>query len=248
MSDKREYVLSINPAALERCFLTSDILAQLYEKPDAEYGLLGLAEESWPLQIIATPLLHQFVTSASVYQPSSEFLSLRREIEILSQRHGSALVPMAFIHRHPGQCYLSAIDVDFLTGTLIDQVAAVVTFEESRNIRPGEFACRCTKLMTHISRNIRNPRPAEKFKIEYGLCFSIIVNGKRDFAVYAARKQWCPFCDMPTVQIVPAALRIRPESPLEPEEQQKLKRLLEIEIEAKIKFGPRPIKERQATR
>ena len=39
MSGKPEYVLSISPTALERCFLTSDILAQLYEQHEAEYGL-----------------------------------------------------------------------------------------------------------------------------------------------------------------------------------------------------------------
>ncbi len=241
MSDKPEYVLSISPAALERCFLTADILAQLYEQPHAEYGLLGLAAESSPLQIIATPLLHQFVTSASVYQPGSEFLSLRREIEILSKRHGSALVPIAFIHRHPGQCFLSSVDEEFLTGTLIDQVAAVVTFREIRNIRPREFACRCMRTMAHNGRNKRNSQPAKAFRIEYGLCFSIVVNSKRDFAVYAARKQWCPFCEKPAVSIVPAALRIRPQRQLDQKEQQKLKSLLEVEIEAKIKFGPKPV-------
>jgi hypothetical protein len=243
MTQESKYIATISPDAFDRCFLVGEILSEVYGQHYIEYGLLALAAESSPLHIISTPLLWQYVTWGSVYQPSSELWALQREVEILSKRFGQSLSPIGLVHRHPGLCYLSSVDEDFLTGTMLDQVAATTTFQKICQIRPRDFPCRCFRTARKDKHNVRYSKLAKTFKVEYSLCFSIVVNCDPSFEIFAALKQWCPFCEMPSVKIVPAALRIEPKRQLTKLERSKLKSQLEVEVEAKIKFGTKPIEQ-----
>ena len=231
MTRRSKYILSITPAALERCFMVADILAQDYERPYTEYGLIGLALESAPLHIVETPLLYQQVSGGSVYQPSCEFFKLRREIQILSEKYDAPLVLSSFIHRHPMQCFLSLLDQNFLE-RFVDHTAATVTFREARKKQIRGFPCRCFRK----NKQAKNRKPAEELTVEYALGFSIIVNREREFAIYAVRKRYCPLCEKSTVKRVSAALKVQPEYQLSHEEKANLRKQLETEVEAKIKF------------
>ena len=110
-----EVLLSFDPLVLERCYLVADILHDEFAESYMEYGLLGLADESKPFHVVATPLLvGQNVTTASVEQPGRQVLRMREEMETLSHRMQRQLVPIAFIHRHPSCCEASATDDAFI--------------------------------------------------------------------------------------------------------------------------------------
>ena len=103
-----EVVLRFDREALERCYEVARVLDEDFDRPMTEYALLGLARASDPLRVIATPLLpRQRVTPASVEQRGSGVLAMRREIEATSAQLGEPLVPITFVHRHPG-CWRSA--------------------------------------------------------------------------------------------------------------------------------------------
>ena len=245
MHKKSSYVLTIDPIAMERCFLVGEILADDYEQPYLEYGLIGLAAKSEPLHVVATPLLPgQHVTGASVHQAGRDVLRLRRESQRLSERLGVTLVPIAFVHRHPIGCdVMSSVDEEFLLGPLVDQVATVIVLSEKRLVRRGEFDCDCWKTKHPYKRggNARTSRGT--VRVEHGVAFSIIVStfGDRMFSVHSAQKQWCPWCHRSVVRLVPAELHISPNRQLTAGERHKLRRALEIEIEAKLAFDPRPL-------
>jgi rRNA maturation protein Nop10 len=178
-----ELVLSIEPAALERCYLVADILHEEHGEARMEYALLGLSDESDPLHVLATPLLPgQRVTPASVEQSGHDVLRMRAEIEVLSHRLRRRLVPIAFVHRHLTTCDASTTDDEFVRGVFIDQVSTVVSFEETRRVG---------------ARAVRG---------EYALCFSLIVNREREHRLYAVRKDTCPRCGRCEVRYVPARL------------------------------------------
>jgi hypothetical protein len=129
-SASREIVLRFEPEALERCYATAGIVDECFGHPPFEYALLGLAPATDPLRVVATPLLpRQRVTPSSVEQPGRGVFAMRREIEALSERQGRQLVPICFIHRHPGSCNPSLIDLDFLTGPLLRQLSTRVRFD-----------------------------------------------------------------------------------------------------------------------
>ncbi len=239
MQAETVYVLSIDPVAMERCFLVADILAEVYEEPYTEYGLIGLATQSKPFHIVATPVLPgQRVTAVSVYQSGHNVFRLRREMHILSERLGQPLVPIAFIHRHPGGCGMSLTDEEFLTGPFVDQVSTVVTLSERRIIQPGDFSCHCEEIERLVQQSLRGNAEREPVTIEYSICFSIIVNREREFSIDAAREQFCPFCKKSTVRLVPANLHVSPGEQLTEGKLRKLRRQLEVEIEAKLQFEP----------
>ena len=239
MSAETIYVLSFDPVAMERCFLVADILAEVYEELYTEYGLIGLATQSKPFHVVATPVLPgQRVTTVSVYQSGHNVFRLRREMNILSERLGQPLVPIAFIHRHPGGCGMSYTDEEFLTGAFADQVSTVVTLSERRIIQPNDFSCRCEEIERLVQQSLRDNAEREPVTIEYSICFSIIVNREREFSIDAAREQFCPFCKKSTVRLVPATLHISSEEQLTEGKLRKLRRQLEVEIEAKLRFEP----------
>jgi hypothetical protein len=236
MNSEKVYALSIDYVAMERCFLVADILAEVYDEPYTEYGLIGLGTQSRPFHVVAAPVLPgQRITATSVYQSGYNVFRLRKEVHFLSERMGLSLVPIAFIHRHPGGCGISSIDEEFLTGPFVDQVSTIVALSERRIVRPGDFSC-CEEIEKLIQQPHKGKVKLEPVRIDYSVCFSIIVNKEREFSIYAARKQFCPFCQKSTVRLVPAALRISPKD--QPTEDELLKRRsqLEVEMEAKLEF------------
>ncbi len=215
----------------------ADILAEVYDEPYTEYGLIGLGTQSRPFHVVATPLLPgQRNTIASVYQSGYNVFRLRREMHFLSERLGQSLVPIAFIHRHPGGCGMSSIDEEFLTGPFVDQVLTVVALSERKIIQPGDFNCGCEEIEGLIQQNLKGNAERKSVTIDYGVCFSIIVNREREFSIYAAREQFCPFCEKATVRLVPATLHINPGDQPTEDKLRKLRSQLEVEIEAKLEF------------
>lgn len=237
MDKKTQYVLSIDSVAFARCFIVSDILAEMVGHEQAEYGLVGLAAKQDPFYVLATPLLHnQHVTAASVHQAGRDVFRLRDEMQILSKRLKKPLVPTAFIHRHPYAVGMSSIDAEFITSVFIDQVCTSVTRQENRTIQTGEFSCGCTEIGKLSQKHATTRTIRKTAQIVFGVCFSLIVNRERQFSIDAVRKEWCPFCKKPQVSLVSAALHVRPQRKLAEDELDKLRRHLEIEIEAKVKF------------
>jgi hypothetical protein len=148
--EKPRPILYIKPEALERCFLVANILEQVFERPNLEYGLIGLARKDDPLHVVATPLLPgQYVNAATVFLPGHNVFRLRSEMANLSKRLGP-LLPIAFIHRHLGGCLMSSIDDEFLP-VLADQVSTAFVKQEFREILQGEFDCDCIYLFLHHS-------------------------------------------------------------------------------------------------
>jgi hypothetical protein len=215
----------------------ADILAEAYDEPYIEYGLIGLATQSNPFNVIATPVLTgQHVTAGSVYQSGYNVFRLRREMRILSERLGQSLVPITFIHRHPGSCGMSLTDEKFLMGPFVDQVSTVVALSEKKVIQVDDFNCHCKGLERITQHNPNDNVKHHSVTIEYSVCFSIIVNREREFSIDAACKQFCPFCKKSTVRLVPAALHINPGDQLTKAKLGKLRSQLEVEIEAKLDF------------
>lgn len=234
------YVLSFDPAALERCFLVAEILRKRFDEPYLEYGLIGLALLSAPLHVVATLLLPgQEVSAGNVHQSGLDVLRLRREVDLLSKRMRLALVPISFVHRHPGGCGMSSIDEEFLLGPFVDQVSTAVAFNETKVLEPDDFGRCCPRMEELTSRTRHRGADEVTVQIEYGLAFSLIVNAEREYSIQAARKATCPFCDASHVRLLPAMLRVKPDRRLSPQECHKLRKLLDVEVEAKIRFAPR---------
>jgi hypothetical protein len=228
--------ITIEPVALERCFLVADILAEDYESPFIEYGLMALSTSKNPFHIVHTPLLpNQRVTAARVFQAGLDVLVLRREVEILSKRRGEQLIPVGFVHRHMYGCMMSGIDSEFLTTVLIDQISTVVASRQSRLLESEELDCDCL-MADSIETNSLRMGVKHRLMIECGFCFSIIVTRSRDIAVFGAEKLWCPQCEKPSVRIIDTSLSVSPERELTNDQRNSLRKQLEIEIESKINF------------
>ena len=150
-------------------------------EPIMEYGLLGLADESDPLHVVATPLLvGQSVTAASVEQPGRQVLRMRDEMKMLSDRLGRRLVPIAFIPRHPSSCDASLTDGEFLRGVFVDQVSTVVSFEEVLWIDATDPPCACPEMRQLFERSLGQGNGRVEIQSEFGMAFSLIVNRQRD--------------------------------------------------------------------
>ncbi|MBI4718246.1 MAG: hypothetical protein HY763_10605 [Planctomycetes bacterium] len=236
-SNPSHATISFAPEALERCFAVAQVLAEVYDRPEVEYGLVGLAAQSRPFHVLATPLLAgQEVGAASVHQPGCQVLSMRREISALSEGLGLTLVPIAFIHRHPHGCTPSAIDDEFLAGPFIDQVSTVVSFRESTTINPGHSHYGCLS-----RRALSQPAPVPKaddarLEVEWSVAFSLIVNGRRDHHLYAVRKERCPYCTEGSTRFVAAELAVSPDRALPPQERRRIREELVSEIAVKVRF------------
>jgi hypothetical protein len=232
-----EVLLSFDPLALARCCLIADVLAEEFDEPAMEYGLLGLADERAPLHVLATPLLvGQSVSPASVEQPGRQVLRMRDEVEALSRRMRRRLVPIAFIHRHPSCCEASITDHDFLRGVFVNQVSTVVSFEEVRRIDAVDPPCGCTGLRRLLREAPSNGNGFVELRGECGVAFSLIVNRKRDHRVYAVRKSTCPFCGRSEVRGVPARITPDPRCAVSAMDPVALRSRVKQEIEAKIRF------------
>jgi hypothetical protein len=232
-----EVQLSFDPWALERCYLVADILNCDFDAPFMEYALLGLSTESNPFHVVATPLLPgQRVTSATVEQPGRQVLRMRREIETLSKRVRQQLLPITFIHRHPGGCDASRIDDAFLRGVFIDQVATVISFEDVRAVEATEHHRDCPELQRHLRESSIDGRGRAAMRSEYGIAFSLIVNRKRGHRLYGVRKSTCASCGRDAVRYIPAQLAEDSHCWISPLDRALLRRRLEEEIRAKISF------------
>jgi hypothetical protein len=233
--------LSFDALALERCFLAADILADDFASPRSEYAMLGLATEDDPFHVIATPLLRgQRVTVSTVEQSGHDVLRMRREIESLSARMGRRLVPITFVHRHPGPCTASVVDREFLTGVFIDQVSTAISWTEAVPIGPGHPRCGCAGMVQLWRDAAFTGGVIRNLHQEYAVCFSLIVNGERDYEIYAARVDTCPMCGRRQVREIPAQLESAGRVILSTSQRDALRRRLALEIAEKVVFDPTP--------
>jgi len=230
-------VLAFEPKALARCFLVADLLAEQYDEPLLEYGLIGLADRSRPLHVVETPLLvGQEVTVSTVEQSGANVLEMRREIQTLSRKRGSPMIPITFIHRHPGACRPSQTDHEFLAGVFIDQISTTHTFQEILSGESEEFLCRtCAASMPGRSRRAFRFNDST-VELEYAVGFSLIVNKEREYSITALRKEFCPSCGAGELCYVPAEMALRPQRPLTSHELNEVRKALELEIAAKVRF------------
>ena len=236
-----EAVLAFDALALERCFLASDILHDDYGDPKSEYALLGLASEDDPFRVIATPLLPgQHVTPSTVDQSGHGVLRLRREIQALSERMRRRLVPISFVHRHPGDCEASAVDREFLRGVFIDQVSTAISWREPAQVEAERPPCGCPEMQRLWREALCTRGVGRQLRLECALCFSLIVNRERDHRLYAARCETCLLCGRRQVREVPARLAIDAGLPLSERQRRLLRERLAGEIAAKVVFEPRP--------
>jgi len=232
-----EVLLSFDPLVLERCYLVADILHDEFAESYMEYGLLGLADESKPFHVVATPLLvGQNVTTASVEQPGRQVLRMREEMETLSHRMQRQLVPIAFIHRHPSCCEASATDDAFLRGVFVDQVSTVVSFEEVRQVDAADSPCACPDVQRLLRESSGGGNGRAVLRSECGMAFSLIVNRERDHRLYAVRKATCPFCGRSAVRYVPARIAPDPRCRASERGSAAIRSHLKREIQAKISF------------
>jgi hypothetical protein len=226
--------LSFDRIALERCFLVADVLAEEFARPSLEYALIGLSDSRRPLHVVRTPLLPgQRVTPLSVEQPGSAVLRLRREIQGTSLRARRRLLPVVFVHRHPGRsCSPSLTDEAFLRGVFVDQVSTIVTLPELASSAPVRSPCGCNEPR-------RDGPGSASAGEEPGAAFSLIVSRQRDYELHAVAKHRCPVCESSWVCDVPAKLESGPDGPLPPKRLASLRGDLKQEIE--MKFDPRDL-------
>jgi len=231
------YTLSFDPIALERCFMTAEILEACFDEPHLEYGLLALARADNPFHVVETPLLFgQQVTTCSVHQAGYDVLRMREEVDALSIRRGERLIPIALVHRHPGACGMSLVDERFLLDVLINQVSTVFVRETFYLAKEGDFGCDC------LGSQLQDTSPGDSVTLctavwcEYSVAFSVIVNKRREHSIDAAVRRWCPVCWKSRTSLAPAAMLLSPEPPLGRLAYRRLQSRLEAEIKAKIAF------------
>lgn len=247
-SELSELLLSFDSRALERCVLAADILAEEFDEPFMEYALLGLADERMPFHVIATPLLvGQIVSRSKVEQPGRQVLRMRDEVEALSRRMRRPLVPITFIHRHPGGCRASTTDHDFLRTVFVDQVSTLVSFQEECRIDAAHPPCACEGLQRRLRETASDGNDFVDLRSEWGVAFSLIVNRMRDHRIYAVRKTTCSFCGRSEVSEVPARIIPDPHSSSLAMDRVGMRSHLKREIEAKIRFEQTPRMSEQRT-
>lgn len=231
----KPYKVIVSPLIMEEWFIIAEILAESYDRPYVEYGLVGLTTLKTPFRIAATCLLpDQKVSSVSVYQSGRDMFNLRKEVRLLSKKAGERLIQTVFIHRHPGSCDMSSTDIEFVTTTFSDLVSAVQVFKEKRQPDPDELDCYCFHKKPGSKKDAVST--GDDMEVEFSVCFSIIVNRERDYSINAARKTWCPICQRPAVRLVPAELEKKSDTQVSDSQLKKLKSRLELEIENKIMF------------
>ena len=132
---------------------------------------------------------------------------------------------------------MSAIDERFLRDVFVSQVSTVITLSEARHVDATTYGCGCARATRQ--RAARGREPLNR-TIQCGLAFSLIVNREREHSLDAARIEWCPFCGQPWTCLVPAELEVKPNRDLTNVELAKLRRVVEVEVEAKIRIDSRP--------
>lgn len=227
--------LTIEPTALERCFLVADIFEEKYAEKTVEYGLIGLARQSRPFHVIETPLLPgQTVSSSCVVQSGHNVIRLRRTIDQYSRERKETLVPICFIHRHPGSCDPSYVDFEFLTGVFIDQVASLLTFRQPRWAASTDLLCHCRSNHPIVGSSTPGDDTEALIDVELAVCFSLIVNNLREHSLRAVCKEFCPHCAAAYVRPITAEIRAAPMHQLSEHQLLTLKSDLAREIETEI--------------
>jgi hypothetical protein len=161
---------------------------------------------------------------------------MRDEMEMLAHRMQRRLVPIAFIHRHPGCCDASVTDDTFLRGVFVDQVSTVVSFEDVQRVDAADPPCLCPGVQHLLRDSSGDGNGLVELRSEYSMAFSLIVNRERDHRLYAVRKATCPLCDRSVVSYVPARIDPDPRSPVSELDRAAMRGPLEREIQAKISF------------
>lgn len=226
--------LTFDRAALERCFLVADILKDDYGELRCEYALLGLAAASDPFHCVATPMLPgQDCNDTTVHQSGHNVLRLRREIRELSHTRGETLRPVAFVHRHPGECDLSVTDDRFLKDVFAPQISTVNSFSE-RVTDSSRRWCDC-RVRTDGAHN-----DSVSWHIECSIAFSLIVNRQREHSIHALRTEHCPACGTERTFYVPASIAVVPSRAPSRAERRDLRRRLAREVDVKVRFGGAP--------
>jgi hypothetical protein len=229
-------VLSIDPVALERCFQAIGVLDELFGQPALEFGMLGLATRARPLQVVATPLLlDQEVSAIEVYQRGHSVIAMRAEIAALAARLSEPVIPITFIHRHPGECFASETDREFLRRVFINHVAPLVAFRGGRTRPRGAEWCVCEPQGRGRTRRGRNHPACVRRPVEYSYAFSLIINEERARRLYAVRQDTCLVCSIQRLSEVPAELTIAPDRRLSAAERHCIRTQLRDEIVAKIR-------------
>jgi hypothetical protein len=225
--------LSFEPWALERCYAVADVLEEAFGESRMEYALLGLSAAGDPFHVVETPLLPgQRVTPSTVAQPGRQVLRMRDEIDRLSRRRGAPLVPISFIHRHPGSCRPSRTDLEFLRGVFVDQVYTISSLEDVRPVG----ACAGCPPPRFLALRTAAAGTSPTFRSPCGIAFSLIVNQQRDHSLLAVRKRICPVCGRAEVLDAPARLSVSLAPPGSRFGREALQTSLEVEISAKIRF------------
>jgi hypothetical protein len=232
-----ELLLSFHPLALARCFLVAEILAEEFDEPSMEYGMLGLADERAPFHVLATPLLvGQSVTPSRVEQPGRQVLRMRDEVDGLSRRMQRKLVPITFIHRHNGPCLASSTDHNFLRGVFINQVSTVVSLNGTRRFDAESPPCTCAEVWKRFEDAREKNRGSVRLASEYSVAFSLIVNQMRQHEIYVVRKSTCLYCMRSEACDLSARITPDPEAVLEAPVDPGVRAEIAREIEEKIQF------------
>lgn len=235
-SNPEKVVLRFAPEALERCYAVAHLLSEEFDRPMTEYALLGLSRASNPLHVIATPLLpRQHVTSSSVVQRGGGVLAMRREIEALSAELGEPLVPIVFVHRHPGSCAASRTDLTFLQGPFSSQLSTVIRFD---GLLPDDLRCSpCRAALPEFCAPVAVPGAELRVGDRFGLALSLIVNARRQHRIYAVARLDCPTCGRSCVYGLEALLAEDSGADPLPRESTRLYSQLREEIDQRLEFS-----------
>jgi hypothetical protein len=210
LSGARPFVLFMEPAALERCFLIADVLAEEHGDPSSEYALIGLARRSRPFHVFDVLMLGgQEVTSGSVRVAGRNVAKAAREMDQVAERIGEAVFCPLFVHRHPpGSVDPSDVDDLFLIHVFVEQIATAARFSEIRVVTPSDWECDCFDRLDSHAMAPRAGRLERAMRVEFSVAFSLILNRRRQFSIDSAEILYCPECGAPRTRLAPAVLAL----------------------------------------
>ena len=118
--------------------------------------------------------------------------------------------------------------------TFSDTVSSLLWFKKIRKLNIEDFDCDCLRLR-NPERGVLESNQICRKAIEYSMCFSLVVNRERMAELTVVEKRYCAYCGTPSVRIENAKVCISPKERLSSRQLQRLRRALEVEIEAKVK-------------
>jgi hypothetical protein len=159
---------------------------------------------------------------------------MRREIATLSNRVGRQLIPTTFIHKHNGSPEASKTDVDFLLGPFVDQVSTAIAFVEVFPVNSVDLDCQCAAGGSICPGRVMNGLNHEMVRIESSFAFSLIITERREYRLYAARKNHCTQCRMSSVHFGRAQLVVDANHVISNAKLEAMRELLRRELAQKI--------------